>query len=436
MFSQLRFLVWKAILLTAALSLLAFSVALAASGDLDTTFSGDGRLTTDFSGGWHDRVMAIALQPNGRIVAVGDHYDPANPHATSADFALARYLADGTPDSTFSADGKLLTNFGGVDEARDVVVQSSGKIVVAGRKCSSAGVCDLAVARYNSYGNLDTTFSGDGKQVVAFGSGDNGTWGGLAIQPDGKIVIGGYMVNASGNYDFAVYRLNPSGSLDATFSGDGRVNFGFGAGPQEEAEDLVLQGGKILVVGETCDASWYHCNFAVARLTSTGSMDTTFSGDGKQTTDFGADDYPAAVAVQPNGKIVVAGEKYTTSAEYFALARYSANGALDTTFSGDGRQTISFGTYAWANGVLVQSDGKIVVAGVGQSGSNNNFALARLNANGALDATFSGDGKVLIDFAGHSDMALALVRQGDGKYVLGGSSCVAQCDFALARVLP
>lgn len=440
MFAQLKRATWKAILLTMLFSLVGVTIALAASGDLDTTFSGDGKQTTDIAGHWDDDLWAIARQSDGKIVAVGERYDPANWKAPTHDFALARYQSNGSLDTSFSGDGKQLTNFGGLDIAFGVAIQpSTGKIVVSGQKCTSALICDVALARYNANGTLDTTFSGDGKQTIAHGTEDNGAYGGLAIQSDGKIVMAGYMVNSHGDYDFAVYRVNANGSLDNTFSGDGRVNLGFGAGRQDDAPGLILRAGKIIIAGKTCDATWKACNFAIARLNSDGTLDTTFSADGKQTTDFGGSDAGYALAVQSDGKILVAGEKHAGTVESIALARYKNDGSLDTTFSTDGKQTVTLGSEAYAHDVLVQPDGKIVVAAQAHNGAEyDDFAIVRLNPGGSLDTTFSGDGKLLLDItAGHDDRARGLIRQPDGKYVLGGGTYDGtQVDFALARVLP
>jgi uncharacterized delta-60 repeat protein len=419
------------------LSLVGFTIALAASGGLDTTFSGDGKQTTDFAGNWGERLNGIALQSDGKIVAVGSRFDPANSVAYSSNFALARYNTDGSLDTSFSGDGKQVTDFGRTESGESVAIQSDGKIVVAGSKCNGLSACDLGVARYNANGSLDTTFSGDGRQVVGFGSGDNGTYGGLAIQSNGKIVIAGYMYNSSGNSDFAVYRLDANGSLDTTFGGDGKVNYGFGGGRVDWTHELLLQGGKIVVVGTTCDGSFANCDFAVARLTSAGALDASFSGDGKQTADFGGSESGWAVAAQADGKLVVVGDTYTApSTTAFALARFNADGSLDTSINGTGKRTFSLGNPSRACDVLVQPGGKIVVAGEASNGSNSDFALARLNSNGALDATFSGDGKLLIGFAGQDDWATSLVRQANGRYVLGGTATGASENFGLARVLP
>ena len=440
MFLQIKRLTWKASLIATVVSTLAFTVALAASGDLDTTFDGDGRVTSFASPanpGRNDVVQGIAIQADGKIVAAGYSSIPST--ATN-DFAVIRYNTEGTLDATFSGDGRLLTNFGARDQAFEVAIQANGKIIAAGQTCFGDGsICDVALARYNVGGTLDITFSGDGKQTSDFGANDNGSFGGLAIQSNGKIVVAGYMWNGT-DYDFAVYRYLSSGSLDTTFSGDGMVNIGFGAGKQDTATDLVIQSdGKIVVTGYTGDANYANNNFAVARLNAGGSLDTTFSGDGKQTTNFGADESARGIAIQPDGRIVLAGIKGTGTLSSVALARFNIDGSLDTTFNGTGRKVFGFSGFdSWAADVLVQSDGKILTIGSDTLSLLGDFALVRLNSNGSFDTTFSGDGKVRVDF-GDNDFGIALaIQPSDGKYVLGGVTNVGaqNNDFALARVLP
>jgi len=305
--------------------------------------------------------------------------------------------------------------------------------VVSGQSCdSNTGVCDAAVVRYKANGSLDTTFSGDGVAIIAFGGGDNGSFGGLAIKPDGKIVVAGYMWNGS-NYDMAVYRLNANGSVDTTFSKDGRARVGFGSGRQDNASALVLHSdGKISIAGDSCDAGYVNCNFAVARFKSNGALDKTFSGNGKLTTNFGAEDYGWGAALQSDGKLVVAGTRWVSdSNSKIALARYNPNGSLDTTFSGNGKRVTSFG-WSGAFDLLVDSNGKIVIAGW----AGKNFGVVRYNHNGGLDTTFSGDGKMDVDF-GKTEVARAIALDVNGKYVVGGIKDFGSYKyFALARILP
>jgi len=237
-----------------------------------------------------------------------------------------------------------------------------------------------------------------------------------------------------------VYRYLSNGSLDTTFSGDGMAKFGFGSGRQDFARDLIIQSdGKILVVGYTGDANEDNNNFAVARLNGDGSLDSTFSGDGRQTTSFGAEDFASSVALQTDGKIIVAGSRATEALTSFAMARYNIDGSLDSTFNFTGKKifSISPNINSFASDVLVQPDGKLVVMGNAYNGTDNDFALVRLKAGGGFDTTFSGDGKVIVNFGGdESSLALA-IQPSDGKYVLAGrTDDGTQRDFALARVLP
>jgi len=425
---------WKTLLLVMAFSLLTFTIALAAAGDLDITFSGDGKLTTDI-GGWNDRANAVAIQSDGKIVAAGDHFNDAG---DNYNFAVIRYRSGGALDTTFSGDGKLTTNFGGLDLAKDVAIQSNGRIVVAGHTCNASWICELAVVRYNPNGSLDTTFSGDGKVIVDFGGLGIDTGGyGLAIQADGKIVIAGYMNNGTDS-DFALYRFNSNGSLDPTFHGDGKLNFGFGKWRNDGGYGLAIQSnGKMVVVGHTCDAGWNNCNFALARINANGTLDTTFSADGKTATNFGADDHGFAVAIQSNGRIVAAG--YSGSPERkFALARYNSNGSLDTTFHADGKVVTNLSP-GFSNGgrdVAIQSDGKIVVAGYSYGPISLDFALIRYLPDGSLDATFDVDGKLTTDFGGE-EYGNAIALQGNGRIVVAGYAYTSPYgDFALARYLP
>jgi uncharacterized delta-60 repeat protein len=433
MVTKVKRLIWKAGLLATVLSLLAFSVVLAAPGDLDPTFSGDGKVLTDINAGSFDSVGGIAIQTNGKIIVVGSSND---------NFAVVRYNSNGALDTTFSGDGKAFTNFGGAETGEDIAIQPNGKLVVTGTSCLTGswpdGDCDVAIARYNQNGTLDLTFSTDGKLTTDFGNSTNGTWSGVAIRADGKIVVAGHMHNGA-NFDFAVYRYTANGEPDTTFSGDGMVNINFPSGPEDLATDLVLQSGKIVLGGVSCDVvgpwPWENCDFAVLRLNPNGTLDTTFSGDGRQIVNFGAMDLPDGMALQSDGKILMAGYKETPTESYFVLARLNVNGALDTTFKGTGRVVTSFGAGSAAHGrdVRIQADGKIIVVGH----ARGNFALARYNTDGTLDTTFSGDGRAMVNF-GFEDVGWVIALQpSDGKYVMAGRvDDGTQMDFGVSRVLP
>ncbi|MEU0401486.1 calcium-binding protein [Streptomyces sp. NPDC006197] len=332
-------------------------------GSLDPTFDTDGKVTTDFGGGGA-QAFAVTVQTDGKIIAAGTT-------APGAAFALARYNTDGSLDSTFDTDGKVITDFGDLDEAYAVKTQADGKIIAAGRTGAT-----FALARYDSDGSLDTTFDTDGKVTPDFGAGSAAR--ALAVQADGKIVAAGEALGgAPDNPDFGLARYNSDGSPDLAFGTDGEVTTEFISGTGERANGVAVQAdGKIVAAG------FSDGRFALARYTTGGALDPSFDTDGKVTTSVtGVNDRVDGMAVQADGKIVAVGAGNGD----FALARYNGDGSLDNSFSTDGKVTTDFGT---ANdeglATALQTDGKIVVAGF----SGTDFALARYQ-NGTTGADLS-----------------------------------------------
>ncbi|MFD8043601.1 calcium-binding protein [Streptomyces chartreusis] len=393
-----------------ALVLTVPGVALAAPGDLDPTFDGDGRVVTDFGG--YDESRGMALQPDGKIVTVG----LVQPYESGeVDFALARYNPNGALDSGFGTGGKVITDVrGSEDYANGVAVQADGKIVVVGRTSDPETLNpEFTVVRYNPDGTLDTGFGTGGAVVTEFGTGGPSEAFSVKVQADGGIVAVG-----SSGAAFALARYNSDGSLDTGFDADGRVTTTF-AGGGATAFDVALQSdGKIVAAGRAgynypANAS----DFALARYNGDGSLDTGFDADGRVTTAFADADVIGGVALQSDGKIVVSG----FSDFDFALARYNPTGTLDSGFSGDGKVTTDFGSGTLDRGsdLALQSDGKIVVAGMSQA----EFAVARYNPDGNLDSGFGTGGKVTTDVAnGFFDTAGALALQPDGKIVASGNT--------------
>nr|WP_290129339.1 calcium-binding protein [Streptomyces chartreusis] len=393
-----------------ALVLTVPGVALAAPGDLDPTFDGDGRVVTDFGG--YDESRGMALQPDGKIVTVG----LVQPYESGeVDFALARYNPNGALDSGFGTGGKVITDVrGSEDYANGVAVQADGKIVVVGRTSDPETLNpEFTVVRYNPDGTLDTGFGTGGAVVTEFGTGGPSEAFSVKVQADGGIVAVG-----SSGAAFALARYNSDGSLDTGFDGDGRVTTTF-AGGGATAFDVALQSdGKIVAAGRAgynypANAS----DFALARYNGDGSLDTGFDADGRVTTAFADADVIGGVALQSDGKIVVSG----FSDFDFALARYNPTGTLDSGFSGDGKVTTDFGSGTLDRGsdLALQSDGKIVVAGMSQA----EFAVARYNPDGNLDSGFGTGGKVTTDVAnGFFDTAGAVALQPDGKIVASGNT--------------
>lgn len=408
----------------------------AAAGDLDMTFSGDGKLT-DQAGA----ARAVALQPDGKIVVAGTD-------ASNGAFALARYNTDGSPDTTYGrGDGKVTTDIGFTNEgATAVILQPDGKIVAVGTLWDSSGRQwgYFALIRYNPDGSLDLTFGGGDGIVVTEDLGTGWVSANSAVlQADGKIVVAGrtdYYL-----YDFpelTIIRYNPDGTLDLPFGGgSGQVKMGWSPGPfggyapaVEDGTAIAIQPDGKLVVSGYSYGFWDLA--ALARLNSNGSLDSAFGANGVSFTDIGPGPDPAnCIAIQPDGKIVTAGSSSDGSKDAFALVRYNSNGSLDTTFDSDGKVVSAIGSgRAWVRSIAVQSDGKILVAGGSGDGPTREFALARYNANGSLDTDFGGDGDgmTIVDFKGSSKEAYGMALDRQGRAVVVGE---ANGAFAVARLI-
>lgn len=342
-----------------------------ADGTPDTSFGSEGRVFTPI-GPRDDYGRAVAIQPDGKIVVAGYNWT-----GSKYNFTVVRYHPNGTLDTSFNGTGKVSTPVGpGADAGRDVAIQTDGKIVVAGYAVIG-GNEDFAVVRYNADGTLDSTFDGDGKATSPVGTGQDFGYS-IALQTDGGILVAGTSHNGT-NFDFAAMRFNPAGSLDTSFGSGGKVSFGMGSG-NDVAYAMALQNdGGILLAGY--GSNGLNADFALARLKSDGSFDPTFNGTGKVMTAIGVgNDYAFGLAVQPDGKIVVAGSAHTADVSNydFAVARYNGNGSLDSTFPGGGKFITATGAgNDEGQAVALQSDGGIVVAGYATNGSDVNFALLR-----------------------------------------------------------
>ena len=413
-----------ALLLTA----LASRPALAAAGDLDATFSGDGKATVDFTAS-HDSAWTAAVDSSNRVVVAGEAA------GSGYRFALARFNQNGTLDTTFGGDGRVLTNFTArYDGAWGVVIQADGKIVAAGDAGIGTGNSGFAVARYNENGTLDTTFSVDGKVVLQFTAKDDPV-AGLALDPDGKIVVSGGAAASTANPKLAVARLDIDGTPDATFSGDGKVVTDTTTNNVSDyANAVVAQADGKIVAGGLSGK-----RFVLVRYNDNGTLDTSFSGDGKVFTDLTPQqDTIHGLAIQTGGEIVAAGVAGGGGGNPgFALARYDpTDGTLDTSFSGDGKLITQF-TAGWdaADGVTVQADDSIVAVG-GASGLGFRFALARYLPTGTIDTGFSGDGKVITNWTSREDFSRGVDIDGDGNIVVAGYVGYAQGSntmFGVAR---
>jgi uncharacterized delta-60 repeat protein len=404
--------------LAVSLALAGAHPALAAAGDLDPSFDGDGKVTTSM--GADAAGASVAIQADDRIVVAGQ----ATVGGRSR-FALTRYVTIGTLDPTFGGDGKVSTVVGTNASAEAVAIQSDGKIVAAG----GADPHGFALVRYGSDGTLDDTFGGDGKVTTVIGDADAAHANAVVLQSDGKIVAAG-QTQVGGEDRFALARYNTDGTLDDTFGEDGRVTTSFG--PIADAYGVAIQSNdKIVAAGRALVGA--HYRFALARYRSDGTRDDTFGGDGTVTTLIGpVASLGHAVAIQSNGKIVVGGSKQNGMA--LAVARYDSDGTLDDTFSDDGVATTPVGSTPQTNAMAIQGDGKIVLAGYARFDNRPRFVLARFDTGGTLDETFSGNGKTTTKI-GVGSLARGVALQSDGRIVAAGYVASSHERIAVARYL-
>ena len=341
-----------------------------ADGSLDAGFGTGGKVTTDVIVGLaEESARAVAVQADGRIVVVGFtgvNGRPGRPVENRFDFALARYDANGSLDTSFGSGG--LVTSGVIGRAFAVAIQPDGKIVVAG---VAPATQDFALARYNADGRLDASF-GIGGQLTTDIAGGFNLAGNIVLQSNGAIVVSGKPIGTSAALDHTdLVRYDRSGNLDTSFGAGGKVTLNGAL----VGEGLALQrDGKLVLVGSAGVGTT--SVFEVMRLNADGSPDTSFGSAGTASTSITTQGATAnAVALQGDGKIVVAGQ---AAGSDFAVARFNSDGTLDTTFANFGKLTINFGFSDSAESVVVQPDGKIVLGGRARN-LVDGYGLARIN---------------------------------------------------------
>jgi uncharacterized delta-60 repeat protein len=354
-------------------------------------------------GASRDWAYALAIQPDGKLVAAGRSV------GGGWRFALARYTTRGKLDTSFGRGGKVVTSVDRAGNASALAIQRDGKIVAAGQTYVGPEL-DVALVRFAARGRLDTIF-GRGGIVLTDLSPTTKTYDrtrALALQRDGRLVLAGDSMSFSLETSRRVLaRYTTRGRLDRGFGNDGTVLSR--SGPSESAGGVAIQrDGKIVAAGAE------GAGFVVARYTARGRLDPSFGRRGTVSTKLGSYGAGGAVAIEPNGKIVAGG--------YFGLARYTARGRLDPSFGQGGTVSTKFGFKAFA----IEPDGKIVAVG----SASWSFGLVRYTADGALDPTFGDGGKVRTRFSSGISSAEGVVIQPDGKIVVAGGGAGY---FLLAR---
>jgi uncharacterized delta-60 repeat protein len=367
--------------------------------------------------------------------------------------ATAASAHDGDLDRSFGTDGLTVIDFGAAATAYGLAIDSNSRVILGGTFEDAVSGTDFAAARLTRDGLPDASFSFDGWTTIAVGSGAayDGALNTI-VQSDNKIVLVGEGADTDvfgDDSDFKLVRLNVDGTLDTTFSGDGKayVNFDLGGMNSDRALDAVqLPNGKLIVVG-VADVDTDNSDFAITRLNVDGTRDTGFSGDGRATVAFDlnptdADDIASSVAIDAEGNIVVAGTaKKTPGSDFdFAIARLTPNGALDPNFGGDGRVTVAFDQGGdlddEALELIIAPDGSIFVTGA-STDNGYDFAAVKLQPDGTPDPTFGNGGKVTIPFdfgSTNHDISYGAALQPDGKLVLAGLVTISDNDSDIALV--
>lgn len=406
------------------------AVLFAQPGTLDASFGTGGIVTTNINGHF-DEAFGIALQPDGKILAAGYAHN-----GSDEDFAVVRYLPNGTPDNSFGTNGHVVVPIGnGSDEAMAVLVQPDGKIVLAGYAYSGTTNSDYAVLRLLANGTIDSSFGTNGMVMTDFSYGPDYAFT-AALQADGKILVAGAASDAP-NGNVGIVRYNTNGTLDNTFNGTGIVSTDM-TGDYDMGYSMQVQtDGKIVVAG------YAHLNnhyvFSVARYLTNGTLDNTFGTNGYTLTPVGTqEDIGIEMAIQADGKIVVGGYSWdaTMSGTDFALVRYTAAGVPDNTFGTGGKVVVPTTNSDYARAVTIQPDGKIVLSGqIATTASDMDFQTMRFLPNGTLDNTFNGNGVSILPLSTGTDVALAALMQPDGKILIGGMAGDNGTDinFALVR---
>ena len=390
---------------------------------------GPGGTVTTAIGPRFDQAHAVIREPDGSLVAAGFSEDG---------FALVRYGADGSLDTSFGHGGTVTTDTDHVEGggAGAVVRQPDGKLVAAG-----ANFYGLALVRYNPNGSLDRSFGHDGKATVAVGI-DGGTAGALVLQPDGKLVAAGEAsLKLLSPRNFALVRCNPHGTVDTSFGRRGRITTAFDPDRDATALALIRQpDGKLVAAGGLSHGSFGA--FALVRYDPDGKLDTSFGRLGKTTTALGSGYAEArALLLQRDGKLVAVGvaHRRSRSRANFALVRYNPDGSLDTSFGQGGKVQTAIGPGdAIANALALQPDGRLIAAGNSLEDTRSAFTLARYNPNGTLDTSFGHGGTVTTAIGRGRSYATALLLQPDGKPVAVGYSTGRKDRtlFTLARYNP
>lgn len=396
----------------------------------DPNFGTGGQVLTKIKPSNDDIAQSVAIQADGKIVVAGNSFNMIG----YSDMPVIRYKKSGKLDRTFNATGKKI-----IPDAfcNIVAIQADGKIVIGGSKAVGSNTV-FGLWRLNADGTTDNTFGTNGAQTVSF-SGYVICFA-MVIQPDGKILIGGNDGNFyAGHSSLALARLTPSGQLDNTFDGDGKFSYSLTKKSLACQKILLQPDGKIIAAGQldTIVDPYFRNEFFAMRLNADGSVDPSFGNNGMMRAKNSNSDNCYNAGLLPDGRIVLAGFSQFTGYNTSSALCLKSNGTVDQTFGTSGWVYLSFfnATSSIMYGVAVQGNGKVILAGTAMYSPSyvNAIALARLNSDGTMDATF-GNGGMDTSFVSASGMGCNdVVLQPDGKIVITGYKMQTHDYFMTAR---
>jgi uncharacterized delta-60 repeat protein len=391
--------------------------------------STNGKITSKI-GSSNEVANAINITSTGKILTAGFATNAVT-NTSNTDFAIIGHNANGSYDLSFGLSSFVKTDItaSSFDHINAIAIQTFGKIIAVGKEDQS-----MALVRYNANGTLDNTFGtlGISKFIVDQLEPEATS---IAIQTDGKIVVSAFNYEPFyGDYFAILVRFNANGTIDNTFGTSGVVDLPNGSG--FIGKSLALQtDGKIVVA---CESKIGTGNFVVIRTNSNGSIDNTFGTGGTVTTTVGTGhSFAKSLVLQTDGKILVAGSAKDNALDAIGMVRYNSNGSLDNTFDTDGKVLTNFGpTNVAVTSAAIQPDGRIYVTGNTISPSNSDIMVAKYTSTGALDLNFDYDGKLILPLGSGNDGANAIISNTNGEALLAGFyHNGTDSDFALVKIV-
>ncbi len=383
-------------------------------GSIDTSFGQLGKVVTDFGNGFDDNGAALAIQEDEKIIITGRTGHPSNHQ-----FGIARYNSDGSLDGSFGIGGRSSIDLQSFQDApSNLAIQNDGKIIIGGISNGPAISGASALIRLQPNGEIDDSFGNNGIVLTDIQGTSPDYFTSVHYLTDGKILAGGTSFGW-----FIIVRYHSNGLIDTSFGNDGIYSFFPGVGPAGGIieEMVILENGNILCGGSAVNGT--NNDFALMRLLPSGVMDSLFSGNGLIKIDFPADNTGNSISLRHDGKILVTGGAFRRYSEGYevALMNFNENGTLNSSFAGSGYRltNISF-SHDYGNSVILQPDGKVIVTGTSLQRTEDSIKraiLIRYVQIGNTDFTFNQNGIINIDFGVPSSEGIESIIQPDSKIV-------------------